>query len=138
MLVVINTDHVIDEAKFKIYGYDTAALWAALYEWCYMSITLHQLFFHSWESIRFSSLPLSFFTEQSLESCNKTFKNDREHHSRKDSRLHTIEDQFHRQSDRSDLLIGLKLSAKQKKKMQEPLPQDALNLLVIESDNEEP
>ena len=138
MLVVINTDHVIDESKFKTYGYDTAALWAALYEWCYMSITLHQLFFHAWESIRFSSLPLSFFTEQSLESCNKTFKNDRENHSRKDSRLHTIEDQFHRQSDRSDLVIGLKLSAKQKKKMQEPLPQDALNLLVIESDNEEP
>ena len=136
MLIAINTDHISDESKFKTYGHETAALWAALYEWCYMCITLHQLFFHAWESIRFSSLPLSFFSEQSLESCNKTFKNNREHHARKDSRLHTIQDQFLRQSDRSDLLIALKINAKQKREKPEELPQDVLDLLVIESHEE--
>ena len=131
MLMIINTNEIIDEAKLKAYGLKTAELWVALYGWCYMPVTLHQLFFHAWESIRMSSLPISFFSEQSLESCNKTFKHDREHHARKDSRLHTIEDQFHRQSDRSDLVIALKLSAKEKSRPQ-ALPQEALDLLVID------
>ena len=116
LLIVINSNLPIIEDKFKAYALETAALWVALYPWYYMPVTLHQLFFHSWDSIRLSSLPLSFFSEQSLESCNKTFKSDREHHARKDSRLHTIEDQFNRQSDRSDLVIALKLAGKHKKK----------------------
>ena len=93
---------------------------------------MHQLFFHAWESIRFSTLPLSFFSEQSIESSNKFFKSDREHHARKDTRLHTIQDQFHRQSDKSDLVIALKLSEKQKKKKKttESLPPDVRHLLV--------
>ena len=70
-------------------------------------------------------------------SCNKTFKRDREHHARKDSRLHTIEDQFNRQSDRSDLAIALKLAGKQKKKPEQPLPDDARDLLVCATGQEE-
>ena len=136
MIAAINTNATLKEEDFKAYGRETATLWASLYGWCYMPVTLHQLYLHAWESIRLSALPLSFFSEQSLESCNKTFKHDREHHSRKDSRLHTIQDQFHRQTDRSDLLIGLKLVAKQKKKPQEPLPDDVLALLDIEKDDE--
>ena len=134
LLICINVDHPINEEAFKAYAKETAARWVELYDWCYMSVTLHQLFFHSWESIRFSSLPLSAFSEQSLESCNKTFKNDREHHTRKDTRLHTIEDQFHRQNDRSDILIGLKITAKIKKAPSEEIPDDALNLLHVDLD----
>ena len=136
MLVVINANHSINPEKLKAYGSETAALWVALYDWCYMSVTMHQLFFHAWESLRLSSLPLSFLSEQSLESCNKIFKQDREHHARKDSCLHTIEDQFHQQTDRSDLLIGLKLVAKQRKRPQHALPEDALNLLDLEPTEE--
>ena len=133
MLIVINTDQVINLEAFKAYGLATAKLWIDLYAWFNMPPTMHQLFFHAWESIRLSTLPLSFFSEQSLESCNKYFKSDREHHSRKDSRLHTIQDQFHRQSDKSDLLIALKLSEKQKKKLKGSLPQDVLELLISET-----
>ena len=49
------------------------------------------------------------------------------------TRLHTIEDQFNRQSDRSDLVIALKLAAKQKKQPHVAYPQDALDLLLIDS-----
>ena len=49
-----------------------------------------------------------------------------------DSRLHTIQDQFHRQSDKSDLAIALKLHEKQwKKTPSEPLPPDVLDFLEI-------
>ena len=137
MLIVINTDQAINVEAFKAYGLATAKLWVELYGWFNMPPTMHQLFFHAWESLRLSSLPLSFFSEQSLESCNKFFKSDREHHSRKDSRLHTIQDQFHRQSDKSDLLIALKLTEKQKKKPKEALPQDVLELLISESPDED-
>ena len=88
MLVVINTDQAINVESFKAYGLATAKLWVTLYGWCKMPVTMHQLFFHAWESLRLSSLPLSFFSEQSLESCNKFFKRDREHHSRKDASPH--------------------------------------------------
>ena len=131
MLIAINTNNSLNPEALKAYGFETAKLWVELYGWCKMPVTIHQLFFHAWESLRHSSLPLSFFSEQSLESCNKFFKSDREHHSRKDSRLHTIQDQFHRQSDKSDLVIAMKLHKKQKNKKPEvPLPQDVLNLLA--------
>ena len=136
MLIVINVNYAIREEAFREYGIKTAEMWVSLYEWCYMPVNLHQLFFHAWESIRLSSLPVSFFSEQSLESCNKTFKKDREHHARKDSRLHTIKDQFNRQSDRSDLIIATKIAAKQRQKPADPLPEDVLSLLYIDTDNE--
>ena len=41
--------------------------------------------------------------------------------------------QFHCQSDKSDLLIALKLSEKQKKKLRGSLPQDVLELLISET-----
>lgn len=137
MLIAINTDHPIDAQAFKAYGFETAKLWVELYGWYNMPVTMHQLFFHAWESLRLSSLPLSFFSEQSLESSNKYFKRDRERHSRKDSRLHTIADQFHRQSDKSDLLIAIKLAEKQKRKENHDLPQDVLDLLVASEVPEE-
>ena len=42
--------------------------------------------------------------------------------------------QIHRQSDRSDLIIVTKLAAKQKNKPAEPLPEDALSLILIDPD----
>ena len=131
MLITINADHVVNQEAFKAYGHSTAQLWVDLYGWYNMPVTMHQLFFHAWESLQFSSLPLSYFSEQSLESCNKFFKSDRLHHARKDSRLHTIQDQFHRQSDKSDFVIAIKLSEKRKSQPSKHLPQDARNLLVI-------
>ena len=70
MLIVINSDHVIDVEAFKKYGFETAERWVELYDWYKMPVSLHQLFFHAWESLHLSHLPISSFTEQSLESCN--------------------------------------------------------------------
>ena len=131
MLIAINADVSINVEAFKQYGMDTAQLWVELYGWYYMPVTMHQLFRHSWESLKLSSLPISFFTEQSLESCNKLFKNDRLHHSRKTSRIDTMKDQFNRQSDKSDLLIATRLHEKQKLKSKEDLPDEVMSLLIV-------
>ena len=85
MLIAINSDVVLDVEAFRTYGKTTAELWVEKYPKFYMPVTLHQLFIHSWESLHQSTLPYTFFTEQSLESCNKTFKHDRLHHCRRDS-----------------------------------------------------
>ena len=132
MLVAINADCEIDVKAFHQYGKDTAALWVAKYSWYYMPVSLHQLFFHAWESMELSILPISYFTEQSLESCNKSFKYDRTHHTRKDSRLHTIMDQFHRQNDKTDLIIAMRLQRRRNRSVKLDLPEDVLSLLKNE------
>ena len=132
MLICLNVDHQIHREKFKQKGIEVAKRWVEMYSWYNMPVTVHQLLFHAWESLDLSTLPISYFSEQSLESTNKYFKKDREHHSRKDSRLHTIQDQFHRQSDKSDLAIALKIHEKHRKKSSVPLPPDVLELLMID------
>ena len=109
LLIAVNADIPLDEEAFRLYGRQTAQLWVSQYGKFYMPVSLHQLFIHGWESLRQSTLPITFFTEQSLESCNKAFKSDRLHHSRRDSRLNTMTDQFNRQTDRSDLVIAMAL-----------------------------
>ena len=63
MLIAINTDHCLNSEALRAYGFKTAKLWVDLYGWCNMSVFMHQLFFHAWQSILHSSLPLSFFSE---------------------------------------------------------------------------
>ena len=96
LLVAINASVSLDPEAFRLYARETAELWIRLYPNFYMPVSIHQIFIHGWESLAHSPLPDSFYTEQSLESTNKTFKHDRLHHSRRDSRLHTITDQFDR------------------------------------------
>ena len=137
MLITINLDRTINVEAFRAYGFDTAALWVSLYNWYYMPVSLHQLLFHAWESIKTSILPISLYTEQSLESCNKSFKHDRLHHSRKDTRIHTIMDQFNRQNDKSDLLIAMKLQNRRYRKRPKEIPEDALSLILEENSIQE-
>ena len=129
LLIAINVDIPLDEEAFRLYGRETAALWVSKYGKFYMPVSLHQLFIHGWESLRYSTLPITFFTEQSLESCNKVFKSDRLHHCRRDSRLNTMADQFNRQTDRSGLKIAMALHKNRKTPKSQELPPDVLSLV---------
>ena len=51
MIIAVNLDVSIDARAFRQYGIETAKLWVSRYNWYYMPVTLHQLFFHAWESI---------------------------------------------------------------------------------------
>ena len=137
LLIAINADVALNADSFRIYARETAELWVSKYPNFYMPVSLHQLFIHAWESLRHSSLPITFFTEQSLESCNKNFKADRLHHCRRDTRLHTMTDLFNRQTDRSDLLIATKLQKNRKKPKSSDMPEDLLSLLKDADETEE-
>jgi hypothetical protein len=54
------------------------------------------------------------------------------HHSRKDSRIHTITDQFNRQNDKSNMIIAMRLHVGRNKNPKEDteLPDDAKALIV--------
>ena len=129
MLIAINKDFEIDCEAFREYGLETAALWIFLYPWHPMTVSIHHLCIHGWESMKFSSLPISFYTEQSLESTNKSLKYDRTHHSRKDSRLHCITDQFNRQNDKSDIVIALYLQQRRRRAARQEVPVEVFTLL---------
>ena len=132
LLIAVNLDCNIDRQKLKKYGNETAELWVKVCKWYQMPVTLHQLFRHAWESLFLSELPISFLTEQSLESSNKFFKQDRRRFARKTSRRDNMEDLFTRQCARSDLLIGSLLQEKimRKQKEDDDLPEDIKALLA--------
>ena len=65
------------------------------------------------------------------------FKQSRLHHTRKDSRLHTITDHFNRLMEISDPLVAMKLHERSQSRMRnekkDVLPEDALSLLHFPS-----
>ena len=82
------------------------------------------------------SLPIGFYSEEARESRNKEIKNYRLYHSRKDSRLHTNEDQVHYLCAKSDPFISsLRQKVNKDKNLWSKSPKEAHDLieLTIES-----
>ena len=136
-IIAFNVDAQIDPEKYRSYGQGTAALWVSLYPWYPMPASVHQLCLHGHESLELSSLPISFYTEQSLESAHKYFKYDRTHHARRNSRINTITDQFNRQNDKADIIIAMMLQQRRRRSAKLDLPPDVLALLKNEEEEEE-
>ena len=133
--IVFNTDEEIDDVAVREYGRETAALWIRLYPWYPMPVSLHQLLIHGHEAIKMSSLPVSFLTEQSLESTNKSLKYDQTHHSQKTSRLDMITDIFNRQNDRSNLKIAMKIQERRRRRPKNPVLPEVKALLKNGADD---
>ena len=102
-----------------------------------MPVSIHQLPIHGHESLSLTALPISYLTEQSLESTNKDLKYARTHHSRKISRIATITDMFNRQNDRSDIKVGMRLQERRRRQPKLEYPPDLLSLLKKEEVDEE-
>ena len=113
-----SSDRQINSEAFHQYCTSTAKLFVDLYPWFYMPSSLHKILVHSHQIVTHFSIPIGSLSEEALETRNKCNKAYRLHHSRKDSRLHTMEDQFHRllmTSDPKISLISLKTSRHKKK-----------------------
>ena len=61
----------------------------------FMRACLHKIFLHGHLIIDSLALPIGFYSEEAGESRYKDIKNYRLYQSRKDSRIHTNEDQVH-------------------------------------------
>ena len=71
-----------------------------------MPPTLHRLLIHSAEVVEQCLLPIGMMSEEAAEARHKDLRLFRLHHTRKDSRLHTMSDLFGRLLVTSDPLIN--------------------------------
>lgn len=70
-----------------------------------MPCTLHKILIHGSEIVESAALPIGALSEEAQESRNKDYKHFRTHYTRKNSRLNTNEDIFHKLLETSDPFI---------------------------------
>lgn len=73
-----------------------------------MPQSVHKILIHGADIIEKVSLPIGMMSEEALEARNKDFRSYRLNHTRKDSRLHTMEDLLHALLVSSDPFITSK------------------------------
>lgn len=127
ILQVVSSGLDVDILKYDKYAMDTAKLYIRLYDWYYMSPTVHKYLMHGGEIIKNAIVPIGQLSEEAQEARNKEFRQYRENHSRKNSRLNTNEDLVNNLLISSDPYISnLRVNHNRIKK---DLHQDALNLI---------
>lgn len=114
ILSVLASGHEINTDAFKVYGVETAKLFVSLYPWYNMPASVHKILLHGAEVIEHALLPIGELSEEAQECRNKDYKTWREHHTRKDSRLHCNEDLLHILLVSSDPLISSLRNIKKK------------------------
>ena len=104
--------------KFKDFARKTAEKYVELYDWFYMSSTVHKLLIHGADIIEKNDIvPIGTLLEEASESRNKDFRRFREHHSRKISRQDSNHDILNMLVVSSDPFLSAqrpKLDAKRK------------------------
>lgn len=93
ILQAVTSGEHIDTVKFKDYAYETAERYVSLYNWYYMSATVHKLLLHGADIVTCNAIiPIGKLSEEASEARNKDFRRFREHNSRKKSRVSSNED----------------------------------------------
>nr|XP_018903645.1 PREDICTED: uncharacterized protein LOC109034777 isoform X2 [Bemisia tabaci] len=132
ILIAISCKLPLNIELFKEYCHETGRLYMQLFPDKPMTATLHKILVHGSQIMQNSNLPLGFFGEDAPESRNKLYRNDREHHLRKDMRTHNLADVFNRAMESSDpLLSSFGLGERMKKRRHKPFPK-ALHALLQE------
>ena len=118
ILQAITSGEKIDVIKFKDFARKTAEKYVDLYDWYYMSSTVHKLLIHGADIIEKNDIvPIGTLSEEASESRNKDFRRFREHHSRKRSRQDSNQDILNMLVVSSDPFLSAqrpKLDAKRK------------------------
>ena len=106
------------------------------YPWFYCPNAVHKMLIHSTQVMEVLDLPLGWYSEEPLESNNKTIKNFRENKTRKTSRKVTMLDLMIRLQCNSDPIISsMRHESQSKYSHYQSLPIEVKNLLdVIDSD----
>ena len=85
-----------------------------------MSPTIHKILVHGYQINNSCLVPLGSLGENASEARNKLYKKDRLSHSRKNSRINTMTDIFHRALDTSaPLLSSISLKERESKNKKE-------------------
>jgi len=91
---------------FRQYTWDAASIFVKEYPWFYMPSSIHKILIHGADIIKNVSLPVGMMSEEALEARNKDMRNYRLNHTRKTSRINTMEDLMHSLLLTSDPLIS--------------------------------
>lgn len=135
LLCVINCSHQIDVQKFEAFCMETAEIWIREYSWYKMPVSIHTLLVHAARYLEMIDMPISFMTEQCIETGNKVSKYARLNHTRKISRLATMTDHMNWLMGISDPVVATKLQTARQERVSDnndsELPDDAVALLVL-------
>ena len=93
--------------KFSQFCCETADMYVSLYPWYAMPPSVHTILLHCRDVLQNMILPIGMMSEEAQESLNKYVMAYRLHHTRKDSREHTMSDQFRCILVTSDPMISL-------------------------------
>eukprot|EP00733_Pompholyxophrys_punicea_P001837 Pompholyxophrys_punicea_v1_NODE_1080_length_980_cov_2.245405.p1 type:complete len:177 gc:universal NODE_1080_length_980_cov_2.245405:577-47(-) len=119
ILILVNRPQAIhSKDKFKEFCLETYKGLTTKYAWYYLPSGVHRLLRHSWELMEdeeLANFPLSLWSEEASESCNKLYRNSRLQFARKNNRRNNLEDILHRRLVASDPKISMILSNKQQK-----------------------
>ena len=116
ILIAISSNFYINSEKFRSFCETTFVLYMRSYPWYPMSPTIHKILVHGYQINNSSLVPLGSLGENASEARNKLYKKDRLSHSRKNSRINTMTDIFHRALDTSDpLLSSISLKERERK-----------------------
>lgn len=135
MISALSTHYPVNLEEFGNMCQATKAIYMEHYSNIPMNVSLHKLLDHGVEIIMNSILPPSYFCEEAAEAKNKLYRNDRENHARKTSRIHNLNDVFKRANLTSDpkiSSISLDKSIKKKKKFA-PMSLELQNLLITDT-----
>ncbi|KAL0832212.1 hypothetical protein ABMA28_001664 [Loxostege sticticalis] len=119
ILQAITSGEKIDVMKFKDFAHKTAEKYVELYDWYYMSSTVHKLLHGSDIIEKNDIVPIGTLSEEASESRNKDFRRFREHNSRKRSRQDSNQDILNMLVVSSDPLLSSqrpKLDTKRKQR----------------------
>lgn len=132
ILQAITSGEKIDVIKFKNYSNKTAEKYVELYDWYYMSSTVHKLLIHGADIIEKNDIvPIGTLSEEASESRNKDFRRFREHHSRKISRQDCNQDILNMLVVSSDPFLSANRPKLDSKKKQEYFP-ETLDLIEFQ------
>ncbi|XP_011872388.1 PREDICTED: uncharacterized protein LOC105564550 [Vollenhovia emeryi] len=131
ILIALSCKFPLNANLFEEYCRSTAEIYVSEYKWYPMPPTVHKILMHSGQIIRNSAFPLGMLGEEASEARNKNYKNFREFHSRKHSRIANLTDMFNRALDSSDpVLSTMCLNSRIRKRKQLSLPHAVRNLLL--------
>eukprot|EP00734_Pompholyxophrys_sp_LG126_P000553 Pompholyxophrys_sp_v1_NODE_282_length_867_cov_1.538177.p1 type:complete len:238 gc:universal NODE_282_length_867_cov_1.538177:69-782(+) len=132
VLRAINSGQALNVSTFKEYSFETAKICVKLYPWYSMPATVHRVLIHGWQvQDIFQSLPVGLLSEEAGGSSHELIRSSKEHHARKDSRQHTMEDVFLRRLVLSDPFIATQIIASEKKEDEVEMPLELRHLLVL-------
>lgn len=106
VLKMLTCSNQVPKRLFIEFAHQTAKLYVSLYPWYYMPSTVHKILLHGGQVMEHFHLPIGQYSEEAAEARNKQIRHYREFHTRKMSRLATMEDLVHKLLVSSDLYIA--------------------------------